>query len=324
MRKTENLGLSLYDSEDKMNITGETDSLNHNMQLLDAAIWDNKQNAIFPQSARIALLNCFEKVAWSDESGRELCEVLRQELLINNFLNEYVVDGLELWFDGAKNTRIGHSSALSGWEDLSGNNHDMYCVGNTTGAYPKTAQCGHNYVVFDGSTMFYNNDDIASLRAFSNGTLEIVFEQETSDTSQCIITTYTSTGPGNIEAPKPGIKNKGIWHRPASNGYRINTIDEGSTSSGFIMEVPTGKIAFSVSYVDGNYNVAVNGNTISDFTEGGTMPCNKTFAVGAKAWPAGNLYGFFGKIYTIRYYNRVLTPEEIAQNLSVDRKRFNF
>ena len=320
MRHTENLGLSLYDSEDKMNITGETESLNHNMQLLDAAIWDNKQNAI-SQSARTALLNCFEKVAWSDESGRELCEVLRQELLINNFLNEYVVDGLELWFDGAKNTRSGHSSALSAWEDLSGNNHDMYCFGDTTGTQMKTAQCGYNYVVFDGSTMFYNNDNIESLRTFNNGTLEIVFEQKTSDTSQCIITSYT----GTESIPQSDrLKNKGIWYRAASNGYRINTIDSDNTSSGFIMDVPTEKISFSVSYVGDNYNVAVNGNTISDFTKGGTIPCNRTFAVGAKAYESGYLYGLLGKIYTIRYYNRVLTPEEIAQNLSVDRKRFNF
>lgn len=317
MRHTENLGLSLYDTEDKMNITGETESLNHNMQLLDAAIWDNKQNAIFPQSARIALLNCFEKVAWSDESGRELCEVLRQELLINDSTNEYVVDGLELWFDGEKNTRIGHSSVLSVWEDLSGNNHDMSCFGNTTVSQSKTAQCGHNYVVFDGSTMFYNNDNIASLMKFNNGTLEIVFEQETSDTSQCIITSYVDTYSSKI--------NKGIWYRPISNGYRINTVlDTYGTSSGFIMDVPTEKIAFSVSYVGNDYNVTVNGNTISDFTKGGTIPCNKTFAVGGKAWTSGDLYGFSGKIYTIRCYNRVLTPDEIAQNLSVDRKRFNF
>lgn len=313
MRHTENLGLSLYDREDKMNITGETDSLNHNMQLLDAAIWDNKQNATFSQSARIALLNCFEKVAWSDESGRELCEALRQELLINDSTNEYVVDGLELWFDGEKNNRTGHLSALSVWDDLSGNNHDMRCVGNTTATSVKTAQCGYNYVVFDGSTMFYNNDSIESLLHYSNGTLEIVFEQETSDSSQSIITSHAIN-----------IKNKGIWYRPASNGYRINSADASNTSSGFIMDVPTEKIAFSVSYIGDNYNVAVNGNTISNFTSGGTMPCNKTFAVGAKAWNEGDLYGFFGKIYTIRYYNRVLTPGEIAQNLSVDRKRFNF
>ena len=197
----------------------------------------------------------------------------------------------------------------------------MYCAGDTTGTQPKTAQCGYNYVVFDGSTMFYNNDNIESLRTFNNGTLEIVFEQETSDSVQCIITTYTGT---ESIRPIDRIKNKGIWYRPASNGYRINSIDTNDTSSGFIMNVPTEKIAFSVSYVGNNYNVTVNGNTISDFTKGGTIPCNRTFAVGAKAWDDGELYGFSGKIYTIRYYNRVLTQDEIAQNLSVDRKRFNF
>ena len=90
------------------------------------------------------------------------------------------------------------------------------------------------------------------------------------------------------------------------------------------MDVPTEKIAISVFYVGNDCNVTVNGNTISDFTKGGTMPCNKTFAVGGKAWTGGDLYGFSGKIYTIRCYNRVLTPDEIAQNLSVDRKIFNF
>ena len=38
MRRTENLGLSLYDASDKMNITGAENSLNHNMQLIDDAV----------------------------------------------------------------------------------------------------------------------------------------------------------------------------------------------------------------------------------------------------------------------------------------------
>lgn len=38
MRQTSNLGLALYDSEDKMNITGAENSLNHNMELIDEAI----------------------------------------------------------------------------------------------------------------------------------------------------------------------------------------------------------------------------------------------------------------------------------------------
>lgn len=38
MRNTNNLGLALYDASDKMNITGAENSLNHNMELLDAEL----------------------------------------------------------------------------------------------------------------------------------------------------------------------------------------------------------------------------------------------------------------------------------------------
>ena len=38
MRNTNNLHLALYDASDKMNITGSTNSLNHNMELLDAEV----------------------------------------------------------------------------------------------------------------------------------------------------------------------------------------------------------------------------------------------------------------------------------------------
>ena len=38
MRQTSNLGLALYDTTDKMNITGAENSLNHNMALLDAEV----------------------------------------------------------------------------------------------------------------------------------------------------------------------------------------------------------------------------------------------------------------------------------------------
>lgn len=40
MKKTTNLGLALYDSTDKFNITGSEDSLNHNMELIDEAVKD--------------------------------------------------------------------------------------------------------------------------------------------------------------------------------------------------------------------------------------------------------------------------------------------
>lgn len=38
MKQTNNLGLMLYDSADKMSITGSTNSLNHNMEIIDNEI----------------------------------------------------------------------------------------------------------------------------------------------------------------------------------------------------------------------------------------------------------------------------------------------
>lgn len=38
MRNTESLGLVLYDASDKMSITASENSLNHNMELIDAEL----------------------------------------------------------------------------------------------------------------------------------------------------------------------------------------------------------------------------------------------------------------------------------------------
>ena len=52
MKQTDNLKLRLYDSDDLMNITGPTNSLNHNMGIIDEAI-NNTQKELTTQSGRI-------------------------------------------------------------------------------------------------------------------------------------------------------------------------------------------------------------------------------------------------------------------------------
>ena len=52
MRNTTNLKLRLYDSDDLINITGPTNSLNHNMEIIDEAI-NNTQKEVTTQSNRI-------------------------------------------------------------------------------------------------------------------------------------------------------------------------------------------------------------------------------------------------------------------------------
>lgn len=48
MRKTTNYGLSLYDKEDKMNITAEENSLNANMEIIDNALQEKANNDEIP------------------------------------------------------------------------------------------------------------------------------------------------------------------------------------------------------------------------------------------------------------------------------------
>lgn len=111
MRRTENLGLSLYDSTDKMNITGAENSLNHNMELIDEAIHNiqgvgnggggsatvdlspyrtsEEQDVIdeeiksmigLPSSVKSAILECFSRVAWTDADGLKAYQKLESAL----------------------------------------------------------------------------------------------------------------------------------------------------------------------------------------------------------------------------------------------------
>ena len=69
MRKTENLGLSLYDASDKMSITGESDSLNHNMELIDNEIHTiNDRLKTVPNAAGISIALQNALIRWCENS----------------------------------------------------------------------------------------------------------------------------------------------------------------------------------------------------------------------------------------------------------------
>ena len=57
MRKTSNINLSLYDPTDTFNITGDLNSLNANMEIIDEKINDlNNTNSIDEVKEDVALL----------------------------------------------------------------------------------------------------------------------------------------------------------------------------------------------------------------------------------------------------------------------------
>ena len=87
MRKTENLGLSLYDASDKMSITGESDSLNHNMELIDNEIHTiNDRLKTVPNAAGIsvelqnALIRWCENSVFSSLDGNSILSDLKSAM----------------------------------------------------------------------------------------------------------------------------------------------------------------------------------------------------------------------------------------------------
>ena len=87
MRKTGNLGLSLYDASDKMSITGESDSLNHNMELIDNEIHTiNDRLKTVPNAAGIsvelqnALIRWCENSVFSSLDGNSILSDLKSAM----------------------------------------------------------------------------------------------------------------------------------------------------------------------------------------------------------------------------------------------------
>ena len=96
-----------------------------------------------------------------DKSGNYHIEYIR--LSENNIL-DYVSNGLVLLLDGVKNTRNGHSTSTSVWEDLSGNNNDLTLEN----------------VVQNSNNMYFNGNDskMYSEKALDVVSVEIVLELE--------------------------------------------------------------------------------------------------------------------------------------------------
>jgi len=72
--------------------------------------------------------------------------VTRRRALLSFGGTGYITDGLDLWFDGINNTRNGHATSITTWEDLSSNHYDA--VSDTA------VTVGDNYVPFTGNTIF--------------------------------------------------------------------------------------------------------------------------------------------------------------------------
>lgn len=209
---------------------------------------------------------------------------------------EYVTDGLLLWLDGVNNTRNGHDTTSTVWEDLSGNNYDFSSQNGN-------AVWGADHCAFNGT--FYLEGAYVFYSAY---TVEVCYQSN--NTQLCIFTSGGNQVPANNPPGSPGI-----FENNAQIGFgRMNGF--GTLNAAFFQK-PSNLL--SISY--GN-QTTING-TVCSAVRTGTL--NETREIKSRIGnrlDGSTKYRNAFKLFSVRFYNRVLSLEEIAQNYAVDKLRF--
>ena len=193
----------------------------------------------------------------------------------NNIL-DYASNGLVLLLDGVKNTRNGHSTSTSIWEDLSGNNNDLTL---------ENVVSNSNNMYLDGI-----NSKVYSEKALDVVSVEMVLELEEKN-DYVYIASF-------------GKNSKSMaWSPVSDKGFSL-----GTHKKKYLVENLYKKNSISVQYnPDLLYlnSEKLNNNLPIESWAG---PSSYPIAFG---FYGNNGYRMKGKIYSIRIYNRALTEDII-------------
>ena len=214
---------------------------------------------------------------------------------LNVSQNDYVRDGLILYYDAINNTGSGHSNTATTWKDLSGNGNDGTIVGISS-----TQESGwnDNYLQLDGVKDYaYCNMVVPG----DNCTIEIVAKYESglymlrSDAGlrTYIYSTYT---------------NKGYPTEVSSNF--VNS-DDNISNRVLKYSTDNGKSTYC------NYYNAAKGET-KEFEDTSDAAFLSIGSFLNTEWSQGSKE----KIYAVRIYNRALTDNEIRANFLMDKEKY--
>lgn len=219
-----------------------------------------------------------------DKSGNYHIEYIR---LNENNIMDYVSNGLVLLLDGVKNTRNGHSTSTSIWEDLSGNNNDLTLEN----------------VAINPNNMYLNGNDskIYSEKALDVVSVEIVLELE--EKNEYV---YIASFGNNLKCM--------AWSSVEDKGFSL-----GHVKGRYLVENLYKKNSISVQYDPDLMYLNSEKLTNNLAGESWALPSSYPIAFG---FYGNNSYRMKGKIYSIRIYNRALTEEEIKHNYIVDKARY--
>ena len=220
----------------------------------------------------------------------------------------YVLDGLELYYDGIDNTGTGeHSRTATTWKDLSGNNRDgtLNNFGNSI-----ISGWGKDYLSFDGINDWVNcgviNNDYATLdvcymlKSNQSEWINIIGNWQSggvgivSNGNKLSVEAYLGDQYRRVENALKTDKNIGVTQTMTYNGTKL------------------------INYI--------NGEKINDLNYNGIIksPSDNTgIAIGCN--PSLNaIDGDIADIivYSARVYNRGLTEEETSINNNADERRY--
>ena len=225
----------------------------------------------------------------------------------------YVLDGLQLYYDGIDNTGTGeHSNTATTWKDLSGNNRDG--ILQNMDSATSWMEDGLNFDGIDDYVLIGEMN-------YENVTLEVVNTMANVDDSLQVIL-------GNIENWGYDI------YQTSDNIFVFNTWINNSYSSVSSSQNPRGSIVSKYSN-----SCSYDGKTMKMRSSNGRTSYRELSVTGTIGEPQNNTYMvlgtnptgtqiasqeecFSGQISSVRIYNRALTDEENAVNYLNDRDRY--
>lgn len=279
---------------------------------------DTPVNEGLSMSVKVALIDCLQSMVFATDKGANKINKLMSALGITQddlSTDGYVKDGLQFYLD-ARSVSAGDTTWSSKVGDYTFTNTKNHPDTHTPFAFVKQ----DNGVLFDGNLAWLAQTETLNemFLASSDGTLEIVFKHlDDSDNAESIFVTY------NSDYQLEFIK--GLWYRGSSGSYVCKLQKHYKNGLiGFYNDkclVPT-----TMSMVYNNSQVSPYVQSVKkEFTaSGGTLP-SSYYCIGGRATgnQNDNYYYMRGVIYSIRYYNRCLTEEEIASNMQADSVNYN-
>lgn len=224
--------------------------------------------------------------------------------------SEYITDGMLVWCDGVNNTGDGHSNSVTTWVDLSGNGNNLINVASKTATTaPDTVQG-----VWEENGITIDSAQSQFLRSVST------FDLGADRTMEMRVTPLADSNMeiGLLTGERLKLRSGGAnWFflLSYSDVTGVQTLNVGLPT---VLNEP---ITVSVTR---QYDAVANSTTYKVYSDG-VLRANKSISgnyregeVSHFLFDDENVANGIVTVHSLRFYNRVLTAEEIAFNYKCD------